>query len=591
MANRVELQGYTWVDARVDGQFAALFPFEKGGIPPHVQLAHRRIMVPEQRMLGDLGRMIPYLRVSDDGFPFRIGAIDAPRDPNGEHKGYWEWSEEQGWQLVTPLVMDCPNAVIYRGDAFLVATPTFGAMGFRYIDGPSKNPVSADATANAGTPWAVVCGVKDLWEWTQHGNLTVGKNSRDELVVVLGKDRFVIEPGKWWFPHFSRVGDQCVVTATSMNMDRCVMHWFSVDEIRTQFNPEASVPVPEPPKPEPKPLDPHPESDPILHDDTEYDLKSYLIGSPATWPRGGPTHAMHQHLGPGELFHFVKFDNPEAYETWAYDDNWIYHLEDASSHPYSFDDPRWFPRRMKVGQEFAFDTGEHQTTFRERTTCQQLRKEPFRRKMWVQAIYPAFDWGPDLGIRETMVIAYDPTAGIHIPQRGVELGYYARGAGSVRWEWYRSDMVYKNGRAEFTDAARGARSDFYLRGGKALAPKRTGCVGDTVPHLPPLSKPEPKPEPKPAPQPEKRIMIYIDNGDGKMTATAGTLVNNNNGTFSLRKTNGKIFCLTPHGIVEERDSPGGPWESFKKAPNALVFERELPDGSPVFYLRCYAEVE
>lgn len=52
-----------------------------------------------------------------------------------------------------------------------------------------------------------------------------------------------------------------------------------------------------------------------------------------------------------------------------------------------------------------------------------------------------------------------------------------------------------------------------------------------------------------------------------------------------------LFCLTPTGNIEERDHrTAGPWESFKKGPNALVFERELENGLKVNYLRCYVEV-
>lgn len=51
---------------------------------------------------------------------------------------------------------------------------------------------------------------------------------------------------------------------------------------------------------------------------------------------------------------------------------------------------------------------------------------------------------------------------------------------------------------------------------------------------------------------------------------------NGNGTVSVKKPNGKWLCVTPEGKVEERDSPGGPWESFKKGKNGstLVAERD-----------------
>lgn len=57
---------------------------------------------------------------------------------------------------------------------------------------------------------------------------------------------------------------------------------------------------------------------------------------------------------------------------------------------------------------------------------------------------------------------------------------------------------------------------------------------------------------------------------------------NGNGTLSVRKPNGKWLCVTPDGGIEERDDPGGPWESFKRGKNgsSLVAER----GDRVFVL-------
>src|SRR6185436_19059527 len=164
-----------------------------------------------------------------------------------------------------------------------------------------------------------------------------------------------------------------------------------------------------------------PRSDQRPADSRTYDLLTYILGAAGTWPRKGPTHPMHQHLA-GDLFHFVKFNDPGAYETWASDANWIYHLEDASSNPpYSFLDPRWFPRVMQIGEARGFDTGHHETQFRDRSSCTPVRREPYRRKMWLHAVYDRYYWGPDLGERETIVVAYDPTGGFHGPGRSVEL--------------------------------------------------------------------------------------------------------------------------------------------------------------------------
>ena len=54
----------------------------------------------------------------------------------------------------------------------------------------------------------------------------------------------------------------------------------------------------------------------------------------------------------------------------------------------------------------------------------------------------------------------------------------------------------------------------------------------------------------------------------------GDLHDNGNGTVSVKKPNGKYLCVTPEGEVQERDEPGGPWESFRKGKGCLIAERE-----------------
>lgn len=226
-------------------------------------------------------------------------------------------------------------------------------------------------------------------------------------------------------------------------------------------------------------------SGPRAADGRLYDLAPFLLGDPTLWPRLGPTHAQHQVLSAG-LVHFVKFANKQAYETWAVDDDWIYHLEDASGDVYHFTDPRWFPRRLAIGEASAFVTGPHEIVHTDRSTCQITRRDPVDRKMWLHALYDCWEWGRDLGQRPTVILAYDATAGVHAPDRYVELYYLAYGAGWCRWEAYHSDQVYAGGAAAFPDAARSARSDFYLVGGAAILPDLTGCVPEVCPHSPPL---------------------------------------------------------------------------------------------------------
>jgi hypothetical protein len=321
---------------------------------------------------------------------------------------------------------------------------------------------------------------------------------------------------------------------------------FSVDPATPRRALQPPVIVTPPPPPPAEPIGPRSPARPA--DGRVYDLLTYILGEQATWPRKGPSHPMNQVIGAGGRFHFVKFSDPQAYETWGADANWIYHFEDASNEVYAFADPRWYPRHMPIGQAAAFDTGEHLNTYHERATCQVIKRLPFRRRMWVEAIYDRFYWGPDLGERETLVAVYDPTAGIHAADRILEVNYFAQGAGWVRWEAYRSDLVYAHGAAAFAGVPHEARSDFYLFGGPNTQPKLSGCA-------PPIVVPPPPPPP-----PEDDMVSY---GLPVVGFNLGDLIDNGNGTVSVKKPNGAILCVNPDGGLEERDAPGGPWESFR----------------------------
>ena len=69
----------------------------------------------------------------------------------------------------------------------------------------------------------------------------------------------------------------------------------------------------------------------------------------------------------------------------------------------------------------------------------------------------------------------------------------------------------------------------------------------------------------------------------------GDLVENGNGTVSVKKPNGKYVCITPDGKEEERDTPGGAWESFKKGKATLIAERDGGARGPVVYVLPLAE--
>jgi hypothetical protein len=448
-----------------------------------------------------LGVLFPRLTIVG-GFRF-AGQLHGTPNTNAE------WIERGGW-VPRPSTYEGMSPCIYDLDARLWQNGLdeyVGAGGYRHIGertdaAPGGERISADAT--------VLLAEAELSEVSPIGpDLYIGQGHPDAarnhcwLWHRPTKTHRLLIDQSCWFIRATVDGDQVALYIPVINEGAWIVICpiAALLELPVGVMPGAQLPEPIGPR-----------SAPRSHDGRVYDLLTFILGDPSTWPRGGPTHAMHQPIGPEPgLFHFVKFDERDRYETWAHDDHWIYHLEDASpDDPYSFDDPRWFPRRMAIGEAHAFDSGEHLTAFRRRRTCEVIRREPFRRRMWVEAIYDRFYWGPDLGERATMVVAYDPTGGIHIAARGVELGYYAHGAGSVRWEWYHSDQVYPRGatRAQFSDTARGARSDFYLKGGLSIRPNLTGCVPQVVPHAEPW-EPDPEKEPDPMPPPVVSLHDWI----------------------------------------------------------------------------------
>lgn len=227
-----------------------------------------------------------------------------------------------------------------------------------------------------------------------------------------------------------------------------------------------------------------------------YDTIDYIVSSgPAFQLRSGPTHPQHQMQVGGNILHWIKFDNPQAYESRGYDDNWVTFMGDFSGNPPNyFSDGRWHPRKMRIGEANAFITGAHELIKLDRATCKELSRDPINRKMWLLYVYDLFYWGPDFKSLPTIAIVYDNTAGwenpaFYGPRRIIEVFYFAYKVGWMRWEGHRSDRVYANKTPVFNDDTRVARSDFYLLHGPPTPIQLSGCIKQEVIHYPPLNPP------------------------------------------------------------------------------------------------------
>jgi hypothetical protein len=166
------------------------------------------------------------------------------------------------------------------------------------------------------------------------------------------------------------------------------------------------------------------------------EVLAYLIGDAAVWPRVG-SHAQNQivDLARREIC-WVKYANPRRFECWRWDDAFVYHAVDHAldgdiDDSYSFSDGRWAPRHLSG--LWTLDVPENRITWFDsacRVDPARSHRFPYRMRAWLE---PARDAGGDLGVRDTLVLEYqpyDPAGRASDPERF----YFAAGAGWYQWE-------------------------------------------------------------------------------------------------------------------------------------------------------------
>jgi hypothetical protein len=187
------------------------------------------------------------------------------------------------------------------------------------------------------------------------------------------------------------------------------------------------------------PLSPSARATPVLSD-----VLDYIVGDPTLWPRIG-NHYQEQilDLGRREVC-WVKYANPRRFECWRWDDQFIYHevdhaLDGDSNESYSFTDGRWLPRR--VAGTWSLDVSKNEILWFDGTCHLDPARSypfPYRQRAWLDG---AQDVGGDLGIRDVLVLEYEPynpAGGTTFP----EWFYFAKGAGWYRWERGTTDLVF-----------------------------------------------------------------------------------------------------------------------------------------------------
>jgi hypothetical protein len=191
------------------------------------------------------------------------------------------------------------------------------------------------------------------------------------------------------------------------------------------------------------------------------DVLDFLLGDPVLWPRVG-SHSQNQFVDPSRReVCWVKYANPRTFECWRWDEEFVYHVVDHgidgnTGESYSFSDGRWLPRRFTG--EWALTVLDNRMTWFDPSCAAVASKSgpfPYRQRAWIE---PARDGGPDLGMRETLVLEYQPfdPAGA---SGAAEYFYFGRGAGWYEWD-----------RTTFRDT-------FNRLGGPARAPQRDIVCG------------------------------------------------------------------------------------------------------------------
>jgi len=163
------------------------------------------------------------------------------------------------------------------------------------------------------------------------------------------------------------------------------------------------------------------------------DVLDYLLGQDGT--RHG-TQYQQQISSPGRVC-WVKYAQPDEFECWRWDDQWVYHdvdhaIDGKPRWSYRFSDGRWLPRRLAVNmsgdvQPWALDVTSNVETFYS-PSCEATRG--------VYGGMPdgSFPYRVSVsGVAGEMVLEYAPHAPGMAPE-SAERFSFKRGVGWYRWE-------------------------------------------------------------------------------------------------------------------------------------------------------------
>lgn len=188
-----------------------------------------------------------------------------------------------------------------------------------------------------------------------------------------------------------------------------------------------------PPTIPPPPVTPPIVSTPQVSNDGSIDTLSYLLTSHPNQGLTG-THPISQSIG-NNIMRSVYWSS-SAYLTYTWDPSYIYLREDqsmpaAAGGPYTFTPGLWMKRFMNVGETIGNNTN---TLRFVNSSCQPVSTLPFNYTTTLEAHYPSYSLGGDLGSQDVIVLKYDYGS-------SYEKMYYAKGWGMVKWEHYSATNV------------------------------------------------------------------------------------------------------------------------------------------------------
>lgn len=168
------------------------------------------------------------------------------------------------------------------------------------------------------------------------------------------------------------------------------------------------------------------------------DMLTFFVGASSTWPRTG-THYMNQVNG-SYTQTFVKFGDPANYEAYYADLLGNIHFWEDSHlgfpGPYRFTDDLWMNRYMSVGDVINHPSNQLINGDR---NCNLVGYQPYPYQTKLEAYWPQYNTGTDLGVRDVILFNYIPytTTGYF------ERYYYARDAGWAQWEEWNNGVMQR----------------------------------------------------------------------------------------------------------------------------------------------------